>query len=267
VIVQQDQLPGAYSLFTDRRGGHSGGTFASLNLGGHVGDDPALVASNRQVLRDALAERAGDQGVQVRYMNQEHGAQVAFVEAGVEEDLDPVDAMVTADPHLALAVLVADCVPVLFADRETGLVAVAHAGRLGLVAEVVPATVRVLREHGARAPQAVIGPSVCPRCYEVPRQLHDDVTARVPQAAAHSWTGTPALDIAAGVLAQLAAVGVSAERVPGCTREDDTLFSYRRDGRTGRFAGVVLGRGAGDGRDATHPRVGSAILGVRPHRV
>jgi polyphenol oxidase len=86
---------------------------------------------------------------------------------------------------------------------------------------------------------AVVGPSVCGRCYEVPADMRD-VAARVePVSATVSWSGTPAIDVAAGVVAQLRAHGVEVRWVPVCTRERDDLYSYRRDGRTGRFAGVV----------------------------
>ena len=86
---------------------------------------------------------------------------------------------------------------------------------------------------------AVVGPSVCGRCYEVPAAMRDTAAGVEPVSATVSWTGTPAIDVAAGVVAQLRAGGAEVRWVPGCSRERDDLYSYRRDGRTGRFAGVV----------------------------
>ncbi|MBX6387780.1 MAG: peptidoglycan editing factor PgeF [Frankia sp.] len=235
-------------LLTDRAGGVSAGPYASLNLGDHVGDDPAAVAANRR----RLAERAG---VPVRFLRQVHGATVVTLradaaEAETEADAEPpeADAMVTDRPGLGLAVLVADCVPVLFSGP--GVVGVAHAGRAGLAAGVVGATVAALAGLGAEPGRlrAVVGPSVCGRCYEVPAAMRDEVAALVPGTASVTRAGTPALDLRAGVVGQLRAAGVRDIAVTGrCTVEDPALFSHRRDGpRTGRFAGVAwLGSDAG----------------------
>ena len=94
-------------------------------------------------------------------------------------------------------------------------------------------------EQGADRIRAAVGPSVCGRCYEVPSQMRDAAAARSPVSATVSWTGTPAIDIAAGVVDHLASEGVQVTWVPGCTRESDRLYSYRRHQRTGRFAGVI----------------------------
>jgi hypothetical protein len=148
--------------------------------------------------------------------------------------------MVTAVPGLALAVLVADCVPVLLADRRVGLVGVAHAGRRGMDAGVVGAAVAALRDLGARDLTAVLGPSVCGRCYAVPAAMRDDVASRHPATASTTRAGEPALDVAAGVLAQLAEARVPARRLPGCTVEQQELGSVRRQGpRAPRWAGLA----------------------------
>ena len=112
------------------------------------------------------------------------------------------------------------------------------------MAGVVPASVEAMRELGARRIHAVVGPSVCGRCYEVPAQMRDVAAERSPASRAVTWAGTPAIDVAAGVVEQLADLDVPVRWVPGCTREDDDLFSYRRDGRTGRTAGVIVRRSA-----------------------
>jgi YfiH family protein len=222
--------------FTDREGGSSAAPFDSLNLGGHVGDDPAAVARNREALAGALG-RATDE---VLYLNQCHGSEVVVADRPWPGGDAPVaDGVVTATPGLALAVLVADCTPVLLADPEAGVVGAVHAGRPGMTSGIVDRAVTVMREAGARSITAAVGPSVCGRCYEVPEEMRDAASQVAPEACTVSWTGTPAIDVAAGVVSQLRANGVAVQWVPGCTRESPQLFSYRRDGRTGRFAGVV----------------------------
>ena len=223
-------------------GGVSTGDFAWLNLGGHVGDDPAAVEENRT----RLARAVGVDRSHLLFMAQVHGADVAVARGPWEGDPPEVDAIVTDRPGLALAVLVADCTPILLADPDAGVVGAVHAGRPGLNAGVVDAAVEAARDLGARSLRAAVGPSVCGRCYEVPAAMRAEVAARHPEAATVSWTGTPALDVAAGVVARLHALGVPLTWVPGCTREDPRLYSYRRAPRTGRFAGVVTTRGRTD---------------------
>lgn len=235
----QSTRDGITRALTDRHGGHSSGAFDALNLGSRVGDDPAAVVVNRAALATALG-LAPDRLV---FLHQVHGADVVTV-TGPVADEPPADAIVTAEPGLAIAVLAADCVPVLLADPVAGLIGAAHVGRPGLTAGTVAAVVDRMRALGADRLDAVVGPAVCGACYEVPADLAAQVTAYVPEAAAVSRDGTAALDIAAGVLAQLAGLGIPAVRAGGCTRESADHYSYRRDGRTGRHAGVVVRRPA-----------------------
>ena len=230
----EEALGGARFAFTNRFGGVSGPPFAELNLGGHVGDADEAVVENRRL----LAEGIGLPVDRVLYMNQVHGSDVAVVDRPWDGAMPHVDALVTRERDLALAVLVADCVPLVLADPVAGVVAVAHAGRPGLVAGVVPAVVKAMNGLGAQAITARVGPSVCGHCYEVPETMRTEVAA-VPEAFATTRQGTPSVDVAAGVEAQLRSARVAYERVAGCTIEDQELFSYRRDRRTGRFAGVA----------------------------
>lgn len=225
-------LYGVEWAVTDRHGGSSTGEHAGLNLGAHVGDDPTAVESNRERVAAALGMGAAD----LRFMAQVHGC--AVVEAG---DADPPqgDGLVTDRTDVALCVLVADCTPVLLVDRVVGLAGVAHAGRPGMTQGVVPATVHRLRDRGAADLEAVVGPSICARCYEVPEQLRADAAQASPAAYGVSWAGTPAVDVAAGVVDQLTRLGVPVRWLPGCSRESEDLYSYRRDGRAGRYAGIV----------------------------
>jgi len=227
--------PRVTRCFTRRGTGASRAPYAGLNLGSRVEDNPAAVARNRATAAAALG--LGEE--RVVYLHQVHGADVAVLDS--VPDREPVaDALVTTTPGLGLAVLAADCVPVLLADEITGVIGAAHVGRPGLVAGTVAAVVAAMRACGATAIDAAVGPAVCGACYEVPQQMHDEVVALVPEADAVSATGTPAVDIARGVLAQLRALGVPATQVLGCTRESDDLYSYRRDGRTGRHAGLIV---------------------------
>lgn len=170
---------------------------------------------------------------------QVHGTTVAEVTGPWPGPVPEADALVTRVPRLALAVLVADCTPVLLAAPRQGVVGVAHAGRRGMADGVVPALLAAMRDLGARHLIGRVGPSICPRCYEVPPELREQVAAQVPVALSVSRHGTPALDVAGGVLEQLAPHCADLEQLPGCTAERTDLFSYRRDGSTGRSAGLA----------------------------
>ncbi|MCH5675468.1 peptidoglycan editing factor PgeF [Streptomyces gilvus] len=230
---------GAHFAFTSRWGGVSAVPYEELNLGGAVGDDPDAVRANRELAAKSL----GLDPARVVWMNQVHGNDVAVVDGPWgERPVPEVDAVVTARRGLALAVLTADCTPVLLADPVAGIVAAAHAGRPGMVAGVVPAALRAMTELGADPARIVArtGPAVCGRCYEVPEAMRADVTAVEPAAYAETSWGTPAVDVTAGVHAQLERLGVrDLERSPVCTRESGDHFSYRRDRTTGRLAGYV----------------------------
>lgn len=243
MFVWRDDAAGLVRAFTDRRDGESGAPFAGLNLGAHVGDDATVVAENRRRVEESI-------GLPLVVADQVHGTDVLQVTPEVLDGsrtatgaLGTADALVTELPGLALGVLVADCTPVLLHDAAAGLVGVAHAGRQGMAKGVVPAVVSALRDLGARDLTATVGPSVCGRCYEVPAELRDEAAAVAPVSAAMTWQGTPAIDVAAGVVEQLTVLEVAVEWVPGCAREDESLYSHRRDGRTGRFAGII-GRSA-----------------------
>ena len=232
--------------FTDRHGGTSGGPFASLNLaepGSASAADPAERDAVRRnvdlVVRAFTGASDATAAPPVVRMRQVHGADVAVVHATTDE-APTVDALVTTEPGVVLMVRVADCAPVLLADRSGRVVAAAHAGRPGLVAGIVPAAVRTMRELGAQDIAAWVGPHVCGRCYEVPDEMRAEVAAVVPSAHATTSWGTPSVDIGAGLRAQLAAAGVRATEVGRCTMESEDLYSYRRQGvASGRLAGLV----------------------------
>jgi polyphenol oxidase len=220
---------------TDRDGGVSRPPWASLNLADHVGDDAVAVTDNRHRLADEIGVAT------LATMRQVHGAQVAVVD-GAPAEPPEADALVTTARDVALVVLVADCTPILLSDRRAGVVAAVHAGRRGLAAGVLPATLSVMAALHARPDRvhAVVGPGICPEHYEVPADMRAEVVASAPGSDATTSRGAPALDIRAGLLRQLHDAGVRRLAVlPQCTAEDERFFSHRRDGVTGRFAGVV----------------------------
>lgn len=225
--------------FTDRHGGVSAAPFDSLNLALVGDDDEAARRRNLEIVLDDFAP-----GARVAEMEQVHGHRV--VTAPRDGPPERCDALVTDQPDVVLVVRVADCVPVLLADPEAGVVGAAHAGRQGVLEGVVPACVEQMRALGARRVRAWIGPHVCGGCYEVPEAMRDEVAAVTPGAAATTSWGTSGLDLGAGVRAQLDAAGLRADDVATvgrCTRESPDLYSHRRDGaRAGRLAGLVRRR-------------------------
>jgi YfiH family protein len=223
---------------TTRAGGVSAPPFDTLNLGDHVGDDPAAVAANRERLTAAL--RLGDDSVV--WMNQVHGDHVVVVDGPLDGAVDKTDALITATPRLALAVVTADCVPVLMGDARAGVVAAVHAGRVGAQNGVVARAVEAMLRAGAHAEDisALLGPAVSGRNYEVPEQMAAEVEAALPGSRTTTSRGTAGLDLRAGIARQLTTFGISAIDIdPRCTVEDRNLFSHRRDAPTGRLASLV----------------------------
>jgi len=229
---------GALVMFTGRGGGVSAPPYDTLNMSASAGDQASAVAANRR----RVAQACGLQPEHLSWMRQVHGAAVSYAGAAPQGQPPEADAMFTDVPARALVVLVADCAPVLLADPEARIVGAAHAGREGMASGVVTELVAAMSGAGADPARirAVIGPHICGRCYEVPAQMQARVAGRVPEAACVTRAGTPGIDVGAGVEAQLARAGVRMVTAdPRCTAETPELYSYRRDGRTGRFAGLV----------------------------
>lgn len=226
--------------FTSTQGGSSVGDFASLNLGGHVGDDPIVVESNRTLVASAF----GVARERLLFMNQCQGSDIVVVDGPWQGEPPEADALLTTSTDLALAVLVADCTPVLMVDRIAGVAAAVHAGRPGMMSGIVSRVVDAMTDLGASSISAAVGPSVCGRCYEVPADMRAEAARISSVASAVSWRGTPSIDVAAGVVEQLRARSVAVQWIAGCSRESEELFSYRRRHRTGRCAGVVRLLGA-----------------------
>ena len=223
---------------TTRAGGVSVTPFDTFNLGDHVGDDPAAVAANRARLATAI----GLGTERVVWMNQVHGDRVEVVDEPRDTAVEDTDALVTSTPRLALAVVTADCVPLLMADARAGVAAAVHAGRVGAQRGVVVRAVEAMLRLGAQAGDisALLGPAISGRNYEVPAAMADEVEAALPGSRTTTAAGTPGLDLRAGIAWQLRDLGVTSIDIdPRCTVADPTLFSHRRDAPTGRLASLV----------------------------
>lgn len=223
---------------TTRAGGASVPPFDSFNMGDHVGDDPAAVAANRARLAGAIG--LGDDGIV--WMNQVHGDRVVAVEGPVAGAVDATDALVTTRRRLALAVVTADCVPVLMSDARAGVVAAVHAGRVGAQNGVVVRAVEAMLSEGAHVEDLAVflGPAVSGPNYEVPDAMADEVEAAVPGSRTMTPQGTAGLDLRSGITRQLKQLGVSSIDVDlRCTVDDADLFSHRRGAPTGRLASLV----------------------------
>lgn len=230
-------------VFTSRAGGASASPYDSFNLAEHVGDDPEAVRANRERLAGILGLPAAD----FVWMEQLHTNTVTVVDGPQAEPVPATDALVTTQVGLALCVLVADCTPVLLSDHAAGVIGAVHAGRMGARNGIVKRAVEKMVELGATPAniQALLGPAAAGESYEVPAEMAADVEARLPGSATTTAKGTPGLDIRAGIVRQLMSVGVThIDADPRDTITDDTFFSHRREGTTGRQAGVIWLTGA-----------------------
>ena len=225
-------------VVTSRTGGVSAPPYDSFNLGDHVGDDPAAVAANRRRLADGI----GLPFERLVWMEQIHSRNVTVVDGPVKGVVEATDALVTDVPDLALVTLSADCVPLLLADDQAGVIAAVHAGRVGARIGIVPRVLDVMVAKGAAVERigAFLGPAASGRQYEVPAAMRADVEKHLPGSATTTVRGTPGIDLRAGLRRQLLQAGVSGvAEDPRCTIEDRTLFSHRRGAPTGRLAGVI----------------------------
>jgi YfiH family protein len=211
--------------------------YDSCNAADHVGDDPASVAQNRR--RIAAAAGLPDPSEWV-WLEQVHGAEVVDAGAATLGDIARGDAAATVERGLPLAVMSADCAPVVLAsDIALGVV---HAGHRGLAAGIFEAAVGRLRDLGAEEIRAYLGPCIRAECYEFgAHDLAHLVAQFGPEVEARTRDDRPAFDLAAGVRVALARAGVDALDDCGtCTAHASNCFSYRRDGRTGRQVTVAV---------------------------
>jgi polyphenol oxidase len=228
--------PGVRAVSTYRSGGSSAAPYASLNLGDHVGDDPAMVADNRRALAAAVGLPA-----EPRWLTQVHGVNVADLDASGPHF--PADAAITRRPLRVCAILTADCLPILFAAESGDTVAAAHAGWRGLSAGVIEATVRAMGDSPHRL-IAWLGPAIGPKHFEVGSEVCEAFLAGEPkdgEAFVRNERGRFMADLYLLARRRLERLGIS--RIYGggeCTYSgEDRYFSYRRDGATGRQATLI----------------------------
>lgn len=225
--------PQVGALMTTRNGGVSQGPYASWNLATHVGDADNAVSMNRALLREIVP-------VKPLWLNQVHGTDV--VDAAVANSTPDADASFTRRAGSACVVMTADCLPVLFCDRDGSVVAAAHAGWRGLAGGVLEATIAAMACDASHL-MAWLGPAIGPESFEVGDDVYAAFTGLQP-AAAHAFErrGDKWLaDIYELARLRLAAAGVTAVSGGGyCTYRDSArFFSYRRDGVTGRMAASI----------------------------
>lgn len=218
------------TLFTNRIGGVSRPPYASNNLALHVGDEVVSIVENRRLI-SALSGPT-------EYMNQSHGDRVVVVDA-ISSHEPNADALVTCEMGIALGVLVADCIPLVLWDEAEHVVAAVHVGRRGLLNEIASKTVRVMNSLGAERIQGILGPSICGRCYEVGSDIFEEVVSAFPRARSLTANGSLSLDLPGALFGELSNIGVKVSRSPICTLENPNFFSFRRDGVTGRQAGLI----------------------------
>jgi len=228
--------PAVRTAVSLRTGGVSTGGYASLNLADHVGDEQAHVGENRRRLRVAL-----DLPAEPHWLRQVHGTRV--IKLSSEAGQDEADAAWTAERGVVCAILSADCLPVLFCDREGSVVAAAHAGWRGLAAGVLEATLRAL----PAAPSSMLawlGPAIGPAAFEVGAEVRDAFIAQDAQCTRHfvrSGAEKFSADLFGLARQRLHGAGVSAVYGGGrCTHADPQRFySYRRDRVCGRMVSLI----------------------------
>jgi len=229
---------GVRAAFTTRLGGVSETPWDSFNLGAHVGDAPAHVAANRGRLRELL-ELPGEPG----WLSQVHGAEVVDLDAPRAQGIPTADAAVTSAAGRACVIMVADCLPVLFAARDGTRIGAAHAGWRGLAAGVLENTVAALGIEPGEL-RAWLGPAILQANFEVGADVRDAFTGKDPGAADYfvpNARGRWQADLVGLARRRLHALGVT--DVSGgqwCTVADPRrFFSHRRDGKGGRMAALI----------------------------
>ena len=219
----------AQILFSARHGGVSQGEFGSLNFGDHVGDTALAVENNRKILKKLLSQ------ISPIFMNQVHGNEVIEVDSNSNSPVT-ADAVITRQAGLPLAVLCADCLPILI--KGSKIVGAIHAGRRGILNGIIAETISRMRALGGDNLVATIGPAICSRCYEVDLPMYLDAISHDAELATN--TETHCLDLKRAARSQLSFQGVEVSDLEICTAHDSNFFSYRRDGITGRNVGVIV---------------------------
>lgn len=237
-VPYEEQL---FCAVSDRHGGVSPAPYDTLNIALHVGDNPKNILRNRTI----LANRFGYIGENLIYMDQTHSANITVIEHTAYNKIENCDALITDQKNIPLMVMVADCIPVMLYDPAKKVIAAIHAGRNGTFLKIVPKTVAKMQERFESDPKdilAALGPSIHPCCYEVGKDLADITLKNFGKSYITEKEGKHYLDLQKMNFDQLQESGLKAEHIEIssiCTACTPDYFSYRREGTTGRFAGVI----------------------------
>lgn len=240
----QELTDGVHGAFTSAEFGN-----LALHAGVEGQEQRQEVVERRRELERHMGVPEGS----LRFLNQVHSADVQDASKKLREEPATGDAWVSSDGAQPLAVMVADCLPVLLVGSMQGpegaalpVTAAAHAGRPGLLAGILENTVHAMRERGAQGISAWIGPGACRWCYEIPAEMVDQIAADRPLIRSRTHWGTAALDLRTEAERILKEADVGVAPLSGCTIEDSTLYSHRRNTKEGtpqgRFAGIVWKR-------------------------
>ncbi|QCD52010.1 peptidoglycan editing factor PgeF [Campylobacter sp. RM16192] len=218
--------------FSDRFGGASTGAYESLNLGDHVGDEAKNVTKNREI----LAKYLGVEAKNLKFMRQIHSNRVEIIR-NLDDEIAPCDGIITNLKCVALCVLVADCSPILIVDEVCEAVAAIHAGRAGVVGQICTNAVNKMKREFSSKTQDLkvfVGPNIKGGCYEI---------GELDLGKFNRYKNNGKFDINAALNDEFELLGVKDIKFdPICTHCDTRYFSYRRDKKTGRFAGFVMMR-------------------------
>lgn len=223
------------AVFTDRHGGVSKPPFDSLNIGFHVEDDSRSVEENRGILKDKLGIK------KLSWMDQIHSDSIKVIDK--EGEYDKTDALITRQPELALMVMIADCIPALLFDEGNNIVAVAHAGREGVFKNIIGKTVLMMKEEFNSNPSNIkvsLGPSIRSCCYEVGNEIIQEAKNKFGEKYIKNDKSLDLIGIATDQLLKSGVIRDNIETIDKCTCCNKDYFSHRRDGETGRFAGIIM---------------------------
>ncbi len=230
-----------FAKFSDRWGGVSNPPYHELNLALHVEDNPIDVLKNREI----LAKKFDFYIENLIFMEQTHSDNIKIINDTFTNKQVNCDGIITNKPNIPLMVMVADCIPVLLYDRVKKVISAVHAGRNGTFKQISKKAVTIMKEEFGSNPEDIVvslGPSIHSCCYEVGEDLADIAIKSFGEKYVAKRDGSFYLDLQTLNLDQLVSVGVKEENIeisPTCTSCDKNYFSYRRDGVTGRFAGVI----------------------------
>lgn len=230
----EDEL---FFTITSRYGGVSEAPYNSLNLALHVGDNALKVLENRAL----SAKKYGFYIENLIYMDQVHGCNIEVIKDCSVNKIENCDSVITNLKNIPLMVMVADCIPILFFDKVKKVIGVAHAGRNGTLKEISKKTIlKMGSEFNSCADDILVylGASIGQCCYEVGEEIANIVDSRYIQ----NRDGEFYLNILSMNIHQMQSVGIKEENIQMqgiCTCCDKNYYSYRREGITGRFAGIL----------------------------